>query len=157
MERRTAETLARVNEIKPPATPIVQVATEVEPPQDGLDELEQPSPASDVRDWMQAVAQRMHEVEQRLEQQLRAGVAAASRPSVDGLKDEAGRLKRAALEERGRVNEEVSQREEKQEEVRLGPLPKHAGLDEEVIIAIPLAAEDEAKAERQQEPVQVSS
>jgi hypothetical protein len=154
MERRTAEALERLNEITPPATPIVQVATEAEPPQDGLDELEQPSPFTDVRDSMQAVAQRMLDVERRLEEQLRAGLTAPSRMRLDGLKDEAGSLKREAMQERGRVNEEISQQEEEEDIIRLGPMPKHAGLEEEAIIAIPLASEGEANAERPEEQKQ---
>ena len=153
LERRTTEALQRLGDSPPPPrTPLVDVARLSSPPPDGLDRVEQPGPATDSRDWLDSLVQRLREWEDGLTASRRGevqkgGKGAGEDGELQGLMEEASTIRAEAIRARQRANEEVKVDDEEEKEEKgptLGPIPREVweGPPEPVWLAIPLKGDD---------------
>ena len=143
MDRRTTAALERLGELPPPRTPLSEVVTHLDPPPEGAEWAEQPSPVTDVRDWLESFAERLRNTEQLLRdsRDAQARRAAGGDDALQGLVEEARSARSEASTLREKANEEVPCDDEGP---RIGPIPREisAGQREPVWVAIPFEGDD---------------
>ena len=164
LERRTIRALEQAGELPQPRKPLASVALRHlradEDRERLMEEAAQPSPVTDMADWLEDAMERLNASEQRLlafihgrqqsSNQEITNKREASGAELEEVAGETDELGQQADSHRTEVNDELQQ-EEDDTGVRLGPIPVPTGPEEPVWIAVPLRGEGEEGEQRAEE------